>query len=88
MEAAIIISILLYLFSAAGYLAYFLLQKNDLQRAGFFLLLGGFVFHTARPRLGLRPAGPHPGDQHARDAVARRLGDRGRLHPAQLPLQA
>ena len=47
MEAAIVISILLYLLSAAGYLAYFLLQKNYLQRAGIFALLGGFIFHTA-----------------------------------------
>lgn len=47
MEAAIIISILLYLLSAAGYLAYLLLQKNYLQRSGFIVLLGGFVFHTA-----------------------------------------
>ena len=47
MEAAIIISILLYLLSAAGYLAYFLLQRGYLQRAGFIALIGGFVFHTA-----------------------------------------
>ncbi len=47
MEAVIIISILLYLLSAAGYLAYFLLQKSYLQRASFIVLLGGFVFHTA-----------------------------------------
>jgi cytochrome c-type biogenesis protein CcsB len=32
--------------SAAAYLAYFFMQKNPLQRAGFFLLLAGFVFHT------------------------------------------
>jgi cytochrome c-type biogenesis protein CcsB len=47
MEAAIITSILLYLLSAAGYLAYFLLQRGYLQRAGFIALIGGFVFHTA-----------------------------------------
>jgi cytochrome c-type biogenesis protein CcsB len=47
MEAAIVISILSYLLSAAGYLAYFLLQKSYLQRAGIVLLLGGFVCHTA-----------------------------------------
>ena len=44
--AVIVISIVLYMLSAAGYLAYLLLQKNALQRAGFFLLLAGFVCHT------------------------------------------
>ena len=44
--SVIVISILLYMLSAAGYLAYLLLQKNALQRAGFFLLLAGFVCHT------------------------------------------
>jgi cytochrome c-type biogenesis protein CcsB len=47
MEATIITSILLYLLSAAAYLAYFLLQRDDLQRAGFIVLIGGFIFHTA-----------------------------------------
>ena len=47
MEAAIIFSILLYLTSAAGYLAYFFIQKDQLQRAGFIALLGGFICHTA-----------------------------------------
>jgi cytochrome c-type biogenesis protein CcsB len=47
MEAAIISSIVLYLLSAAGYLAYFLLQRDYLQRAGFIVLIGGFIFHTA-----------------------------------------
>jgi cytochrome c-type biogenesis protein CcsB len=47
MEAAIIVSILLYLFSTGAYLAYFFLQRQKLQQAGFILLLSGFVFHTA-----------------------------------------
>jgi cytochrome c-type biogenesis protein CcsB len=47
MEAAIITSILLYLLSAAGYLAYFLLQRGYLQRAGLIVLIGGFISHTA-----------------------------------------
>jgi cytochrome c-type biogenesis protein CcsB len=46
MEAAVFISILLYLLSAAGYLAYFFLQKSFLQRASFIALLVGFLFHT------------------------------------------
>jgi cytochrome c-type biogenesis protein CcsB len=44
--SVIVISIVLYMLSAAGYLAYLLLQKNALQRAGFFLLLAGFACHT------------------------------------------
>jgi cytochrome c-type biogenesis protein CcsB len=47
MEAAIVVSILLYLFSTGAYLAYFFLQRKKLQQAGFILLLGGLVFHTA-----------------------------------------
>jgi cytochrome c-type biogenesis protein CcsB len=47
MEAALIVSILLYLMSAAGYLAYFFLQKKHLQQAGFIVLMGGFIFHSA-----------------------------------------
>jgi len=47
MEAALIVSILLYLLSAAGYLAYFFLQKKHLQQAGFIVLVGGFIFHSA-----------------------------------------
>ncbi len=61
MEAAVVISILLYLFSTGAYLAYFLLQRKKLQQAGFVLLLGGFAFHTAAlgldcVRLGHFPA--------------------------------
>jgi cytochrome c-type biogenesis protein CcsB len=47
METAVIFSILLYLISAAGYMAYFFIQKDHLQRAGFIALLGGFICHTA-----------------------------------------
>jgi cytochrome c-type biogenesis protein CcsB len=47
MEAAIIVCILLYLFSTAAYMAYFFLQKKKLQQVGYFLLLGGLLFHTA-----------------------------------------
>ncbi|HWR91144.1 MAG TPA: c-type cytochrome biogenesis protein CcsB [Desulfobacterales bacterium] len=46
MEAVIIVSILLYLLSAGGYLAYLFLQRNYLQRASFSALIAGFVFHT------------------------------------------
>jgi len=44
MEAVIIVSILLYLLSAGGYLAYLFLQRNYLQRASFSALIAGFVW--------------------------------------------
>ena len=46
MESIIFVSILLYLLSSAGYFAYLFTQKDYLQRAGYFLLLIGFLFHT------------------------------------------
>jgi cytochrome c-type biogenesis protein CcsB len=46
MESIIIVSILLYMLSTAGYFAFLFLQKDYLHRAGFFLLLAGFLFHT------------------------------------------
>ena len=61
MEAAILVSILLYMLSAAAYLAYFLAQKPPLQRWGLCLLFAGFLCHTATiavdfARLGHFPA--------------------------------
>jgi cytochrome c-type biogenesis protein CcsB len=47
MEAAIIVSIVLYMLSGGAYLAYFLAQKEPLQRWGVYLLLAGFICHTA-----------------------------------------
>jgi cytochrome c-type biogenesis protein CcsB len=47
MEILTIIFILLYMFSAVGYLIYLFLQKEYLQKAGFFILLAGFLLHTA-----------------------------------------
>jgi cytochrome c-type biogenesis protein CcsB len=46
MESIIIVSVLLYLLSSVGYFAYLFIQKDYLQRTGFFLLLIGFLFHT------------------------------------------
>ena len=46
MESIILVSILLYLLSTVGYFAYLFIQKDYLQRTGFFLLLIGFLFHT------------------------------------------
>ncbi|NNK84924.1 MAG: cytochrome c biogenesis protein CcsA, partial [Desulfobacterales bacterium] len=47
MEIVTIIFILLYMLSTAGYLTYLFLQKDYLQKTGFFILLAGFLFHTA-----------------------------------------
>lgn len=47
MEIVTIIFILLYMLSTAGYLTYLFLQKDYLQKTGFFILLSGFLFHTA-----------------------------------------
>lgn len=60
METAIIASILLYLFSTGAYIAYFFLQRKRLQQAGFILLLGGFVFHTAALGLDFARQGHFP----------------------------
>ena len=46
MESIIIVSILLYLLSSTGYFLYLFTQRDYLQRAGYFLLLIGFLFHT------------------------------------------
>lgn len=47
MEHFIIITILFYIFSTAAYLAFLFFQKNKFHKAGFILLLTGFLFHTA-----------------------------------------
>ncbi|MGD2268864.1 MAG: c-type cytochrome biogenesis protein CcsB [Desulfobacterales bacterium] len=48
MDIIIIIALLLYMLSAAGYFAYLFFQKNYLHRAGYFLILAGFLFHSAK----------------------------------------
>ena len=47
MEFLIILTILFYMFSSACYGAYLFLQKNVLQRIGYFILFAGFLCHTA-----------------------------------------
>ena len=47
MEILIILTIVFYMFSSAAYCAYLFLQKNVLQRSGFFILTAGFLCHTA-----------------------------------------
>lgn len=60
MEIVTIIFILLYMLSAAGYFAYLFLQKDYLQRAGFFILLAGFLFHTSVIAFGFIKTGHFP----------------------------
>jgi cytochrome c-type biogenesis protein CcsB len=60
MESIILISIILYLLSTVGYFAFFFLQKNYLQRAGFFLLLVGFLFHLLTIVYGFAKSGHVP----------------------------
>ena len=47
MEFLLILTILCYLFSSAAYCAYLFLQKDYLQRSGYFILTAGFIWHTA-----------------------------------------
>ena len=60
MESIIFVSVLLYLLSTAGYFAFLFIQKDYLQRAGFFLLLVGFLFHTLTIVYGFIKAGHMP----------------------------
>ena len=46
MEVLIIVTILLYMLSAAGYFAYLFFQEDYLHRVGYFLVLAGFICHT------------------------------------------
>jgi len=61
MEIVTIIFILLYMLSAAGYFAYLFLQKDYLQRAGFFILLAGFLL-------------PFPGSESSGNSYGGRMG--------------
>jgi cytochrome c-type biogenesis protein CcsB len=60
MEAAIVFSILAYLASTAGYITFFFLQKQRLQRLGFVALLVGFAVHTAALLLSAFEQGHFP----------------------------
>ena len=60
MELLIILTILAYMLSAGAYIAYLFLQKNNLQRIGFFILMAGILFHTATIILGFTKTGHLP----------------------------
>ena len=46
MDSIILANLILYLLSSVSYFAYLFIQKDYLQRTGFFLLLIGFLIHT------------------------------------------
>ena len=60
MDSIILVSIILYLLSSVSYFAYLFLQKDYLQRTGFFLLLIGFAFHTLTIVYGFIKSGHLP----------------------------
>jgi len=60
MEIVTIIFILLYMLSATGYFTYLFLQKDYLQKTGFFILLAGFLLHTAIIAFGFISTGHFP----------------------------
>ncbi|MEJ2164849.1 MAG: c-type cytochrome biogenesis protein CcsB [Desulfobacterales bacterium] len=60
MEILFIATILFYMLSSASYGAYFFLQKDYLQRYGYFFLLAGFIFHTANLIYGMAGSGHIP----------------------------
>ena len=47
MEILIIVTILAYMLSTAAYFAYLFIQKNNLQRIGYFILTAGILVHTS-----------------------------------------
>lgn len=60
MEILFIATILFYMLSSASYGAYLFLQKDYLQRCGYFFLLAGFIFHTANHIYGIAGSGHIP----------------------------
>ena len=61
MELFLIITVLCYLISSGTYVAYLFFQREALHKWGYYLLVGGFVFHTVAfiataVRIGSLPA--------------------------------
>ena len=46
MEFLVLLTILLYMLSAAGFFAFLFLQRDALYRTGFLLVIAGFICHT------------------------------------------
>jgi cytochrome c-type biogenesis protein CcsB len=60
MEILLIATILFYMLSSAAYGAYLFLQKNYWQRCGYFILMAGFICHTANLVFGIIHTGHIP----------------------------
>jgi cytochrome c-type biogenesis protein CcsB len=60
MEILIVITILLYMLSTVAYFAYLFIQKDFAQRIGYYLILAGFVCHTATIVFGFAKSGHLP----------------------------
>ena len=59
-EAIIFITILFYMTSTVGYVAYLFIQKNILQRTAFYLLVGSFLCHSAAIGYAFAKSGHFP----------------------------
>ena len=60
MEILTGITIFLYMLSTAGYVAYLFLQKDYLEKVGIYLILAGFLIHTAWMGYGFVQSGNFP----------------------------
>jgi cytochrome c-type biogenesis protein CcsB len=60
MELLIIVTILFYMASAAGYFAYLFYQRDRLYRWAFLLMIGGFICHSASIAFTTITAGHFP----------------------------
>ena len=60
MQPFIYITIFCYMLSSAAYMAYLFFQKNYLQKAGFCILLAGFLLHSAAIGFAFFDAGVLP----------------------------
>ena len=60
MEILIIITILFYMVSTVAYFAFLFLQRNYAQRIGYFLIMAGFLCHTAVIVYGFAKSGHLP----------------------------
>ncbi len=60
MDFLIILTIICYLISSAVYCAYLFLQKEYLQRSGYFILAAGFLWHTTHLILHIYTVGHLP----------------------------
>ena len=60
MDYLILITIIFYMLSTAGYIAYLFAQKDYLQRSAYYLLAVGFLLHTAAMAYGFVQSGHIP----------------------------